>query len=84
MYRSAVGLGVGGLVVGLGVGLGVVGLGVGRGVVGAAVVGRWVGFFVGETVGLGVEKHSPRTLQELSSMTDASSPVEKQEQHSTH
>ena len=43
--------------------------------VGAAVVGRCVGFFVGETVGLGVEQHSPRTLQEFDGMMPGSSPV---------
>ena len=45
-------------------------------VVGAEVVGRWVGFLVGEAVGLGVEQHSPRTLQELEGIMSGSSPVE--------
>ena len=58
------------------VGLGVVGLGVGCRVVGAAVVGCCVGFFVGATVGLGVEQHSPRILQELDGIISGSSPVE--------
>ena len=47
----------------------------GCGVVGDAVVGRCVGFLVGETVGLGVEQHSPRTLHELDGIVSGSSPV---------
>ena len=47
----------------------------GLGVVGAAVVGRCVGFLVGEAVGLGVEQHSPLTLQESEGIMSGSSPV---------
>ena len=43
--------------------------------VGAAVVGRCVGFLVGDSVGDGVEQHSPGTLHELDGMISGSSPV---------
>ena len=47
-------------------------------------VGLLVGLrVVGETVGLGVEQHSPRTLHELDGISDKS-PEAKQEQHSGH
>ena len=64
--------------VGFGVGLGVVGFGVGEG------VGRCDGFGVGLAVGLGVEQHSPRTLQLLAGITLGSSPDAQQAQHSKH